>query len=162
MTRQKKGILDLQFRTTTWRCSPDIAAFSDTIFDPAWGFPPTESLNEVVTEHDGMFLVAKKHVAEYVARYNPQCLRVSANSGKEFDLDYTNFKVAKGTTYERTLIIATAPITIFLQKGVALDPGPAAAFYVAVTRAKQSVAIVLDKPGQSAIPMKDSVLNSSY
>lgn len=42
MTRQKKGILDLQFRTTTWLCSPDIAAFSDTIFDPAWGFPATE------------------------------------------------------------------------------------------------------------------------
>jgi len=30
----------------------------------------------------------------------------------------------------------TAPITQFLQKGTALEPGPAAAFYVAVTRAQ--------------------------
>ncbi|KPX37944.1 ATP-dependent exonue V beta subunit, helicase and exonuclease domain-containing [Pseudomonas amygdali pv. eriobotryae] len=152
LSRQKKGVIELQFRVTTWRCCPQIAAFSDTIFDPAWEFPATESLNEAVTGHDGVHLLAKKHVMAYVQKFNPRCLRVSASSGKEFDLDYVNFKVAKGATYERVLIIATGPITKFLQKKVPLEPGPAAAFYVAVTRAKQSVAIVIDKPGTSPIP----------
>jgi hypothetical protein len=50
-------------------------------------------------------------------------------------LDYINFKVAKGATYERVLIIATGPIATFLQRGTPLEPGPAATFYVAVTRA---------------------------
>lgn len=152
LSRQRKGIIDVEFRSTTWRCSPGVAAFSDTIFDPAWEFPPTQSLNQRTTDHDGVFLLAKRNVAEYVARFKPQCLRVNAKSGTEFDLDYLNFKVAKGATYERVLVIATGPITKFLQKALALEPGPAAAFYVAVTRAQQSVAIVLDNGGKSKIP----------
>lgn len=85
-------------------------------------------------------------------RFRPQCLRVNVRSGTAFDLNYINFKVAKGATYERVLIIATGPIATFVQRGKSLDPGPAATFYVAVTRAQQSVAIVLDRPGQSLIP----------
>lgn len=78
--------------------------------------------------------------------------RSNVRSGTTFDLNYINFKVAKGATYERVLIIATGPITTFLQRGKSLDPGPAATFYVAVTRAQQSIAIVLDRPGESLIP----------
>jgi hypothetical protein len=149
---QKLGRIELEFRTTTWRCSPGIAAFSDKIFDPQWEFPPKQSLNETQTGHDGMYLVTPERVMDYVERYKPRCLRVSAASGRQFDLDYINFKIAKGATYERVLIIATGPITQFLQKGTALEPGPAAAFYVAVTRAQRSVAIVLHKAGKSDIP----------
>ncbi|KFE56489.1 UvrD-helicase domain-containing protein [Pseudomonas syringae] len=149
---QKQGSIEVEFRATTWRCCPGIAAFSDTIFDSEWGFPPTESLNLTETGHDGMYLIAPRHVMDYVELFNPRCLRVSAASGRQFDLDYVNFKVAKGATYERVLIIATGPIAQFLQRGTALEPGPAAAFYVAVTRAQQSVAIVLGEVGESAIP----------
>ncbi|MFG0460257.1 UvrD-helicase domain-containing protein [Pseudomonas sp. yb_1] len=151
-TKQRRGELEIEYRNTTWRCSPGIARFSDTIFNPAWGFPETESLNEVRTDHDGVFLLANRNVLAYVERFRPQCLRVNVRSGTAFDLNYINFKVAKGATYERVLIIATGPISTFLQRGKSLDPGPAASFYVAVTRAQQSVAIVLDRPGQSLIP----------
>lgn len=120
--------------------------------NPAWGFPDTESLNEVTTDHDGVFLLAKRNVLAYVERFRPQCLRVNVRSGTEFGLNYINFKVAKGATYERVFIIATGPIATFLQRGISLDPGPAATFYVAATRAQQSVTIVLDRPGQSIIP----------
>ncbi|NMY76987.1 UvrD-helicase domain-containing protein [Pseudomonas sp. WS 5071] len=152
LAKQRRGEIEIEFRNTTWRCSPGIARFSDTIFNPAWGFPETESLNETTTDHDGVFLLAKCHVLAYVERFRPQCLRVNVRSGAEFDLNYINFKVAKGATYERVLIIATGPIATFLQRGIQLDPGPAATFYVAVTRAQQSVAIVLDRPGQSVVP----------
>jgi DNA helicase-2/ATP-dependent DNA helicase PcrA len=33
-----------------------------------------------------------------------------------------------------------------------LESTPAAAFYVAATRAKQSLAIIIDKPGSSKLP----------
>ena len=150
--REAEGLLEIKDSVITWRCQPHIAAFSDTIFDSSWGFPATRSKNDAVTDHDGMYLVTTKHVDAYVDKYRPQCLRHSKSSGKKFDLDFLNFKVSKGMTYERVLIIPTEPITKFIQSGTYLGPTPASSFYVAVTRAKQSVAIVLDEAGASAFP----------
>ncbi|MNH34608.1 hypothetical protein D3C79_952130 [compost metagenome] len=64
-----------------------------------------------------------------------------------------NFKVSKGATFERVLVVPTGPITAFIQKGACLEATSAAAFYVAATRAKQSLAIVIDKPGKSTLPV---------
>jgi len=150
--REKLGKLTITESVETWRCHPKIAEFSDTIFDPSWAFPTTVSRNEVTTNHDGVFLLMKKHVGDYVERFAPQCLRSMAASGNEFNLNYMNFKVAKGSTYTRVLIVPTAGISDFLRNGSMLEPVPAASFYVAVTRAEQSVAIVTDKAGTSALP----------
>jgi DNA helicase II / ATP-dependent DNA helicase PcrA len=136
----------------TWRCQPDIAAFSDTIFDSSWEFPSTQSQNHVVTDHDGVWVVSTNHVNAYIDRYKPQCLRHSVSSGKKFELDFLNFKVSKGMTYERVLIIPTDPIAKFIKSGTYLEPTSASSFYVAVTRAQQSVAIVLDDVGTSTLP----------
>jgi hypothetical protein len=150
--REARGALTITERTTTWRCHSKIAEFSDTIFDPGWSIPKTMSANDVVTGHDGVFLLRGDHVKQYVNRFCPQCLRDSANSGKLFHLEYLNFKVAKGMTYERVLIAPTGGIKTFVQSGTYLEPVPAAKFYVAVTRAAQSVAIIIDEPGDSSIP----------
>ena len=150
--REKKGLLQLTESTTSWRCGPLIAKFSDTIFDSSWNFPVTESKNDIVTEHDGVFLIKSKDVADYVRQYHPQCLRHSIKSGNNFDLAYLNFGVSKGMTYERVLIIPTLPIAKFISSGTYLEAKSACSFYVAVTRAKQSIAIVLDKAGSSLLP----------
>lgn len=150
--RQAEGLLEIEESCITWRCHPRIASFSDTIFDPSWNFPATESKNETATEHDGVHLVSSKHVDAYVTRYQPQCLRHSVASAKGFDCAFMNFKVSKGMTFERVLIFPTAPITKFITGGVYLEATPASSFYVAVTRAKQSVAIVLDDVGKSTLP----------
>lgn len=150
--REARGVLKIAESVTTWRCHPQIAAFSDTIFDRGWSFPVTESRNETVTGHDGVFLVLSEHINEYIDKFKPQCLRSTANSGKAFDLDYLNFKLAKGVTRERVLILPTDGIIKFLRAGTYLAPVPAASFYVAVTRATQSVAIVIDNPGSSTLP----------
>jgi hypothetical protein len=105
--------------------------------------------------------VSTKHVTEYVRLFQPQCLRHSISSGKAFDLDYLNFKVSKGMTYERVLIIPTTPIAKFIASGTYLEANSASSFYVAVTRAKQSVAVVLDKAGTSSLPFwKPSVVTA--
>ena len=150
--RQSQGLLEILESVTTWRCHPSVAKFSDSIFDPSWKFPETQSKNENVTDHDGVFLVSTKHAAEYVRTFQPQCLRHSVSSGRMFDFDYLNFKVAKGMTYERVLVVPTAPIAQFIGSGTFLEPNSASSFYVAVTRAKQSVAIVIDKAGMSSLP----------
>jgi len=150
--REARGVLDIIENTITWRCHPKIAAFSDSIFDSSWSFPETESQNKAITSHDGVFLVDPDNVDAYIKNFNPQCLRHGAGSGKEFDLDYTNFKISKGANYERVLIVPTAGITKFIQSGHQLEPTPASSFYVAVTRAEQSVAIVVKNFGSSTIP----------
>lgn len=150
--RESRGILTISESATTWRCGPAIAAFSDTIFDSSWSFPVTKSKNLKTTGHDGVYLLHSDHLTEYMEAFSPKCLRNTAASGAQFALDFLNFKLAKGLTYERVLIIPTEAISKFLQKGSLLDPGPAASFYVAVTRAAQSVAILLDRPVSSLIP----------
>lgn len=151
--QEKKGILQVEEKTTTWRCHSSIAAFSDTIFDSLCGFPKTVSVNLVETGHDGVFLVWEMHAQEYVDKYRPQCLRHSISSGKNFDFDFMNFKVSKGRTFERLLIVPTKGIVDFVRSGIHLEPLPAASFYVAVTRAKQSVAIVVSDTGNFQLPV---------
>lgn len=150
--REVQGSLVISESATTWRCRPEIAAFSDTIFDSAWSFPTTDSKNILRTGHDGVYLLHSDRLTAYVEAFKPKCLRNSAASGKHLAFDFLNFKLAKGLTYERVLIVPTDGIAKFLQKGIFLEPGPAASFYVAVTRAAQSVAILLDKPGDSLLP----------
>jgi len=103
--REKEGILEITENQTTWRCHTDVAAFSDSIFDSSWSFPKTISKNEIDTGHDGVFLVRPEHVYQYIATFKPQCLRNTASSGKAFELDYMNFKVAKGSTHQRVAIV---------------------------------------------------------
>jgi len=153
--REAKGILEISESSETWRCRPEIAAFADTIFDSRWGFPPTVSRNHSVSRHDGVFLVRPEHVYRYVNEFQPLCLRSSANSGKKFNLDYLNFRLAKGNQCRRVLIVPTSGIEKSVQKGTQLNPIPSASFYVATTRAAQSVAIVLSEPGASTIPFWD-------
>lgn len=160
--RETRGNLTITYRAITWRCRPEIAEFSDTIFNTSWGFPATKSTNETVTGHDGVFLLRRSHVEEYVARFQPQCLRHNVRAGKGFDLAYINFGLAKGRSYKRVLIVPTSGITEFLQFGRYLDAGAAAKFYVAVTRAEQSVAIWIDNPGTSQLPYWDPLLSSTW
>lgn len=153
--REAKGILKISESAETWRCRPEIAAFADTVFDKRWGFPGTLSRNNTVSGHDGVFLVCPEDVYRYVKEFRPLCLRSSANSGKAFDLEYVNFRLAKGTQCTRVLIVPTRGIERFLQSGIVLESIPAASFYVAVTRAFQSVGIVLAEPGKSVLPYWD-------
>jgi DNA helicase-2/ATP-dependent DNA helicase PcrA len=105
------------------------------------------------TEHDGVFLLHTQHVDEYVGQFRPQCLRHSVSSAKHLNLDFQNFKGVKGATFDRVLLAPTANIESFIKKGTALEATAAAAFYVAATRARQSLAIVIDKVGTSTLPV---------
>lgn len=149
--REAEGRLNISYSTVTYRCRQEIATFSDSIFDADWGFPGTISENRDETGHDGVFLLRTEHVTEYVARYAPQCLRNSITSAKHLDLPFLNFKGVKGATFERVLIAPTKNIENFIKGGASLESMAAAAFYVAVTRAKQSLVIVIDEPGKSEL-----------
>jgi DNA helicase II / ATP-dependent DNA helicase PcrA len=151
-SREKRGLVTIDESSVTWRCHPQIAKFSDSIFDPSWAFPSTKSMNETNTGHDGVFLLRAEHVDAYMAAFKPQSLRHAVSSAKTLQLDFMNFRVVKGATFHRVLIAPTSNISEFIRRGTCMEPLAASIFYVAVTRAEQSVAIVLDDPGASKLP----------
>jgi DNA helicase II / ATP-dependent DNA helicase PcrA len=150
--QEKSRRLVISQRCKTWRCSPLITELADSLFGAEWGFGPTISMNARCTDHDGVFLVRSQDVKAYVDQFEPMALRYSAGSGKMLPLEYITFGNSKGLSRERVLIFPTQPISNFLSKGTTLTASQSARFYVAATRAEQSVAIILDKPGECSYP----------
>ena len=93
-------------------------------------------------EHQGIFAVHPRNVADYCALYKPQILRYKMAKPPEM-----NYGESKGSTFDRVLIYPTEDIVDYLRTGN-LEYIQAfhtrAKLYVAVTRARYSVAFVLD------------------
>ncbi|MFT0762126.1 AAA family ATPase [Actinomyces sp. F1_1611] len=142
---EKSERLTIEEMTTTFRSNQTIASFSDAIFPPELGFAPTTSANKEITGHDGVFLVLEPHLNDYVQRYGAVLLRGSAASGKHLNhLGFTNIGQVKGLTYDRVIIYPTQPMLDLISTGKAMAAKSACSFYVAVTRARLSVAIIVD------------------
>lgn len=146
------GLLEVTHSTTTWRSNQMIADFADSIFDDTWGFEKTTSLNSDITGHDGLFVIRQEHVPAYVALFEPLCLRHSANSARSLKLPFLNFGIAKGRSAERVLVAPTGVITDFLRSGKRLEDFASCCLYVAVTRARASVAFVSDVTNKIDLP----------
>ena len=88
-------------------------------------------------------MLKEKDVERYLEKYNPvqlRCLRT-----KKVNLKYRvkNFGESKGATYERVLIYPTQKIMEWVLEGRNIDSFETKCkFYVAITRAQFSVAIV--------------------
>jgi DNA helicase-2/ATP-dependent DNA helicase PcrA len=146
------GRLSISYSSDTWRSNQIVASFSDTILDPAFGFPPTSSRQDDPTSHAGVFVLTQADVAEYVDAFSPLCLRHARSVARDIDLPFRNFGEVKGVTRDHVLIYPTGPITRFLKGGSRLKDKSACGFYVAVTRARHSVAFVVDKPDSVPLP----------
>lgn len=150
--KEAAGLLTIRHAATTWRSNQTIADFADSIFDDAWGFQSSRSENADATGHDGLFVVRPEHLDAYVARYSPLCLRHGANSARELDLPFMNFGVSKGRTADHVLIAPTGVMETFLRSGKTLSDSAACALYVAVTRARWSVAFITELGQKSGLP----------
>jgi DNA helicase-2/ATP-dependent DNA helicase PcrA len=145
------GLLEVHENVETWRSNQEIAHFSDQIFPVELGFEPTVSRQDQQTGHDGIFAVAEADVGAYVRNFNPQPLRASVSTAPDVDLPFRNFGKVKGLTFERVLIYPTNAVAKFLTDGTELKPKTACGLYVAVTRAKHSVAFVLPNPARTSL-----------
>lgn len=153
--RRQEGALQLSIHQecTTFRCRPEIAKFADSLFSKDLGFETTVSLNSTETAHDGIYFVKSSDADAYVESYNPLFLRRNANSGRGLAyLHPMNIGISKGLGREHVLIYPTDEMVKWLSKQSVLEEQRAAYMYVAITRAQQSVAFILDSPGDSAIP----------
>lgn len=144
------GRIAVEQLNVSQRCRSEITQLADSIFPDTMGFKETVSNNFAVSTHDGVYFVRTVDVTAYLRRYDPLLLRYSASSGKYLTKhDPLNIGVAKGLGRDHVLIHPTDSMKKFLQEGSPLGDSTASYLYVAVTRAKQSVAFILDDPGSS-------------
>ena len=137
---ERCGLLQIEYQAHSHRCVQEICDFADQFFPDC---EPTKSRNEQVTGHDGVFLVRKGDVGRYFEEFAPQTLQWSKAGGKRVG-DPLNFGDSKGMTFERVLIYPHAKFQSFLKTGkMEMEGQSKTKTYVAVTRARQSVAIVV-------------------
>ena len=143
--QRELGKCTLSFSATTHRFNASIAAFSDLIHDQGLGFAATRSEIETDAAHSGIYLVDTDDLELYCAQFDsmPTILRSRKSSMSLPRTEILTFGRSKGLTRNRIAVIATNPIVDWMKTGNALKPDSAAGFYVAVTRAQTSVALVV-------------------
>ena len=98
------------------------------------------------SEHLGVFLVKKVDIDEYLKKFKPMQLRWSADTkGYNASFPVMNMGESKGLSFDRVLIYPTGAMEKFIKGDMSkLKDTSKAKFYVAITRAYYSVAIVFD------------------
>jgi DNA helicase-2/ATP-dependent DNA helicase PcrA len=144
--REGEGTCTVTSMAVSHRCNQAICDFADSVYPE---LPRTTSTRQLELEHTGVLLVHHSHIAAYRDAFTPQDLRwdrrdVSAGPAAR------NFGAVKGQSFDRVLIHPTSTITNFIETGAPLAAGSAAKFYVAITRARHSVAIVTNKASSSS------------
>lgn len=151
----KYCIVDEQTLRYSHRNSGEICSFSSLLYPEFEKSKPCECFEcrSVIDDHCGVYIVKSEDVKKYCLQYNPVVLRHQLAVEPEW-----NFGNCKGLGFDRVLIHPTDPIRDYLKTGLltknvrerssgtvkeksALDR---AKFYVALTRARYSVAIVWD------------------
>jgi DNA helicase-2/ATP-dependent DNA helicase PcrA len=135
--------------TRNHRCVQSICVLADSLFP---NFPQATSGNTTGTSDTGVFLVKTEDVENYILNYPVTILRDSKRTTVSQSAQVMNFGASKGLTFDRVLIYPTGPITKWLNNRTSeLADASRAKLYVAITRAKYSIAFVYDYKGDEVI-----------
>jgi DNA helicase II / ATP-dependent DNA helicase PcrA len=138
---EQEGYCTLDPMTGTYRCCQPICDFTNALWPDS---EPMNSLGVEATGHDGVYVVSENVVTDYVDCFHPQLLRHDKRA-KTFGYEALNFGLAKGSEFDRVLIIPTGPIRNYLKSGeVRHIEKSRDRLHVAITRARHSVAFVFD------------------
>jgi len=144
---ENKGLLTVQFRDFSYRCKQCICDLSDSLFPNI--DEKTKSLNDQSCEHEGLYIVRSSDFEEYIREYNPMILRWSVSSKipeTSFPINVRNIGLSKGATFNHVIIICTDPFKKYIKHGsIPTSEKAKCELYVAITRARYSVAFVYDE-----------------
>lgn len=137
-----------------YRCNEPICNLSNNLFK---NFTGTKSGNDSVSGHDGVFFIREKDVEDYLQEYSPVQLRDSKKKIVNENFMVMNFGESKGLSFDRVLIYPTKPFTDwFMDNESDLAETSRSKLYVAITRARYSVGIVLNYKDDTQI---DGIIN---
>ena len=139
---EREDICVCEPRNYSYRCNQAICDFADAIYPD---LTPTKSIDVEPTGHDGIFHISREYVADYVAEYHPVTILRHDKNADTAGLAAMNIGVAKGSTFDRVMIFPTKPMLNYLEDEDLTKLKARERLYVAVTRAKFSVAFVVPK-----------------
>lgn len=137
----RKGLCIRSDMSVSYRCTQAICDFADKLFPL---LPQTKSAYASNAIANGIHLVKPGDVPRYRQIFHPQSLRWDRRN-KKAGVGALNFGDVKGREYSRVLIYPTNPILKYLENGESLQETSRAKFYVAITRASDSVGIVTEE-----------------
>jgi DNA helicase-2/ATP-dependent DNA helicase PcrA len=138
---EKAGLVTLSYARETRRCHQLIADLADSFYP---GEPKTISRNDVITGHDGVFLLSAQSVPAYMEKYSPRVLRLDRRTRCD-GYAAMNFGESKGMTFDRVLIFPHGKGREWLASAKYDHVKDSAAkLYVGITRARHSVTFVFD------------------
>ena len=124
------------------RCHKDIVAFMNDFYEK---YGALLTVEKEFNSHQGIFIIRSLCIDNYLKRYSPIQLRYNKTQKVNKDFKSLNYRETKGCTYERTLIYPTKDLENYLkEKREIVKANTKNAIYVALSRAKHSVAIVYD------------------
>ena len=131
---------------TSHRNNRDICNFSSKLYPQ---YSACSSGQSTKTTHDGVFFVKTKDIPNYLEEFRPIQLRLNRDTkGIHPEYEVYNFGESKGRTFDRVLIYPTAEMIRWIfDPSINLADKTRAQFYVALTRAKFSSAIVYNYSG---------------
>jgi len=136
-----KGLCLLAEHAMSYRCNQKICDCADLLWPD---MQRTESRNSEATGHDGVFVVSKNDIDEYVKTFSPAILRYSRRT-RTFGYPAENFGDVKGKSFDRVLIVPHGPAKEYLKTGDRKAVARSVEkLYVAITRARYSVAFLHD------------------
>lgn len=131
--------LNISFSEYSRRCNSIICYFANYVY------PNEKSILSSMTEktdHDGVFIIQESDIHIYMNQYKPQVLRYDKRTNT-FGYPALNYGKCKGLTFTRIVIFPNTPFIKLIRNGEALKHP--SKYYVASTRAKYSIALVLKK-----------------
>jgi len=138
--REREGCCTLETRDCSFRCNQKICDFADLVFP---SLPRTKSRDVPATGHDGVFTVPESLLPQYLRDSGSVTALRHDKNANTLGLPATNIGVAKGSTHDRIIIFPTKPMLTYLEDGDASKLKAPERLYVAVTRARFSVAFVV-------------------
>lgn len=148
-TRQGKFEIDEHSLSKSHRNNKSICDFASALY-PEYPECPPCTCEECHTDdvgHQGVFVIKREQINAYIKKYNPQVLKERNSRSPEL-----NYGESKGLSFDRVLIYPTKKIRTYLTTGDLEEIETIRAkFYVAITRARYSATIILDKFDESKL-----------
>ena len=146
-------IVEVRKNLVSRRFNQEICSFANEVYSNENNI--STSMKQT-TEHDGVILIKKKDIHQYYDYYKPIVLKYDKRTLTDEYQSY-NFGECKGMTFERVLVYPNGPFKDFLLKGKKIKTPQK--YYVAATRAKYSIAFVVDDLPQNVEWLKREELS---
>jgi DNA helicase-2/ATP-dependent DNA helicase PcrA len=136
---QRARICERRDRAESYRCHQSICDFASDLFPH---YEPMRSQNHDSEDHQGIIEITPDEVHQYVERHHPTVLRYQ-RTVDTLGQPAINMGEAKGSTFDHVLIFPTRPMRQYLLDKDVTKLKTREHLYVAVTRARHSVAFVV-------------------